>query len=409
MSRIDELVEQLCPGGVSHRPLGEMGTFTRGNGLQKKDLLGSGVGAIHYGQVFTHYGTSATDTKSFVSAEMASKLRHARSGDLVIATTSENDEDVCKAVAWLGDSDIAVSGDACIYSHSLEPMYAAYYFQSSHFQTQKRRYITGTKLKRVSGADLARIVVPVPPMEVQREIVAVLDTMERLEAELEAELEARRLQYAHYRETLLQFGDDESVVWRPLGQVGSFQRGMRFTKADVVADGLPSIHYGEIYTVYGVSTDHARSHVRHDLQPQLRFADPATVVFAGVGETVEDVGNAVAWLGNEPVAIHDDTFGFTSPLDPTFVAYFARTAAFHAQKNRHVVRGKLKRLSSDSLARINIPVPSLKEQRRVTRILDSFDSLVNDLSSGLPAEIAARRKQYEYYRDRLLTFKELPA
>lgn len=120
MSRIDELIAELCPGGVEHKTLGEVGNFIRGNGLQKKDLSESGVGAIHYGQVYTHYGIWATETKSFVSPELAKRLRKAKSGDLVIATTSENDEDVCKAVAWLGKDDIAISGDAYIYSHSLE-------------------------------------------------------------------------------------------------------------------------------------------------------------------------------------------------------------------------------------------------------------------------------------------------
>ena len=94
-------------GGVRWTTLGEVGMFIRGNGLQKKDFTESGVGCIHYGQIFTHYGTIAEKTKTFVSAELAKKARKAKSGNLVIATTSENDEDVCKAVAWLGDDEIA--------------------------------------------------------------------------------------------------------------------------------------------------------------------------------------------------------------------------------------------------------------------------------------------------------------
>ena len=105
--------------------LGQLGVFTRGSGLQKKDFTPSGTGCIHYGQIYTHYGTTATKTKSFVSPDFARKARKARRGDLVIATTSENDEDLCKAVAWLGDEDVAVSSDACFYSHSLDPAYVA--------------------------------------------------------------------------------------------------------------------------------------------------------------------------------------------------------------------------------------------------------------------------------------------
>ena len=271
MSRIDTLIAEYCPHGVEYKPLGEVGEFIRGNGLQKKDLQSEGMGAIHYGQVFTTYGTTARDTVSFVDPALGARSRRARPGDLVIATTSENDEDVCKAVAWLGNREIAVSSDAFIYRHTLDPAYAAYFFQSQHFQSQKRPFVTGTKVRRVSGTDLGRIVVPVPPLDIQRAIAAILVTMEQLETELETELEARRLQYRHYRNELLSF-TGSSVEWTPLKQVGRLFRGRRFTKANVVASGLPSIHYGEIYTHYGVFARDALSQVAPALAPSLRFA-----------------------------------------------------------------------------------------------------------------------------------------
>ena len=121
MSHIDKLIADLCPNGVEFKPLGDMGSFTRGNGLQKNDLLGEGTPAIHYGQVHTLYGTWTTQTKSFVSPELASKLRRAKQGDLVIATTSEDDDAVAKATAWLGRDEAAISGDAYIYHHCLNP------------------------------------------------------------------------------------------------------------------------------------------------------------------------------------------------------------------------------------------------------------------------------------------------
>jgi type I restriction enzyme S subunit len=142
------------------------------------------------------------------------------------------------------------------------------------------------------------------------------------------------------------------------------------------------------------------------MAPHLRYARPGDVVIAAVGETVEDVGKAVAWLGDVPVAIHDDKFLFRSEIDPKFVSYALQTADFHEQKERHVARGKVKRLSSAGLASIVIPVPRREEQCRIVAVLDQFDTLVSDLSFGLPAELAARRKQYEYYRDQLLTFPE---
>lgn len=191
-----------------------------------------------------------------------------------------------------------------------------------------------------------------------------------------------------------------------MSEVGVFVRGRRFTKADVVERGIPAIHYGEIYTHYGVSTDTTVTHVRVELANQLRYAEPGDVVIATVGETVEDVAKAVAWLGKGPVAVHDDTTFFRSELNPKYVSYAMQTADFHAQKNKHVARGKVKRLSGDGLSKIAIPVPSREEQDRIVEILDKFAALVNDLSVGLPAELNARRRQYKHYRDRLLTFQE---
>ena len=196
---------------VKHLPMGseDVGEFIRGSGLQKKDFTETGVGCIHYGQVYTHYGTYAHKTKSFVSEDFAKKSRKAQSGDLVIATTSENDEDVCKAVAWLGSEDICVSSDACIYRHNLEEKYVAYFFQTEQFQKQKRKYITGTKVRRVNVDNLAKISIPVPSLEEQARIVSILDKFDTLTHSisegLPREIALRQKQYEYYRDLLLNF------------------------------------------------------------------------------------------------------------------------------------------------------------------------------------------------------------
>lgn len=189
--------------------LGEVGTFTRGSGLQKKDFTPTGVGCIHYGQIYTYYGTYAYKTKSFVSQKFAQKARKAKYGDLIIATTSENDEDVCKAVAWLGEKNIAISSDACFYTHTMNPKYIAYYFQTELFQKQKKKFITGTKVRRINTTDLAKIKIPLPPLSEQQRIVSILDKFDTLTSSisegLPKEIELRRKQYEYYREQLLSF------------------------------------------------------------------------------------------------------------------------------------------------------------------------------------------------------------
>lgn len=178
MSRIDDLIAEHCPAGVEFKTLSEVGEFVRGNGLQKVDFVEAGFPCIHYGQIYTFYGTSTTTTKSFVTPEHAARLKQATTGDLVVTTTSENIADVCTAVAWLGKSPIAIGGHSCVFRHTLDPMYAAYYFQTEQFEVQKRKFVTGTKVKDIKVADIGRIKIPVPPLAVQREIAGILDRME---------------------------------------------------------------------------------------------------------------------------------------------------------------------------------------------------------------------------------------
>ncbi len=218
MSKLNDLIARLCPNGVEYVKLGDIGTFIRGNGLQKKDFTPNGVGCIHYGQIYTHYKTFAVETISFCSEELAKKLRKAEYGDIVIATTSENVEDVCKAVAWLGKESIAVSGDAYIYKHNQNPKYIAYIFQTANFFDYKKRKANGTKVIRLSGDALGKYEIPLPPMEIQSEIVRILDKFTQLEAELEAELDCRKRQYEFYRDQLLSF--DKSAPPKAVGLPG---------------------------------------------------------------------------------------------------------------------------------------------------------------------------------------------
>lgn len=126
-------------GEVEWKPLGEVGEFVRGNGLQKSDFTESGIGCIHYGQIYTYYGNFAYQTKSFVSPILATKLRKAQKGDLIIATTSENIEDVCKPLVWLGEDEVCVSGETYIFKHNQSAKYLAYYLQPLCFLITKTK------------------------------------------------------------------------------------------------------------------------------------------------------------------------------------------------------------------------------------------------------------------------------
>lgn len=391
MSRIDDLIAEYCPDGVKHQTLGEIGEFIRGNGIQKRDFQDSGFGCIHYGQIYTYYGLFADHTKSFIDPDLAEKRKKAYKGDLVIATTSENEEDVCKACAWLGEEPIAISGDAYIFRHHQNPKYISYCFQSELFQSQKKKYITGTKVLRVNGDAMAKIHVPVPPLPVQEEIVRILDSFSSLEAELEAELEARRKQYAYYRDELLTF-DRERVLVITVGELCDINRGR------IMSKGYLEKHRGA-YPVYSSQTAN-----------NGRF---------GFINSYDYDGEYITWTTDGAnagsVFYHDEKFSITNVCGLLRIKdsrvrakYLKYVLDVTAKQYVNTGMGNPK-LMSNVMKQIKVGIPSLAEQDMIISILDRFDKLTNDLSSGLPAEIEARRKQYEYYRDRLLSFDELAA
>ncbi len=175
----------------------------------------------------------------------------------------------------------------------------------------------------------------------------------------------------------------------------------------MMSEGVPCIHYGEMYTHYDTWADKTKSFVSEELveRKKLRIAEKGDVVIVAAGETIEDIGRGTAWLGDEGVVIHDACFSYRSPLNPKYVAYFTRTRQYHDQIRRHISSGKISAINSRGLSKVVIPVPSKEEQERIVSILDKFDILTTSISEGIPKEIELRKKQFEYYRDMLLQFK----
>ncbi len=411
MSRLAELIAQLCPDGVEYKPIGSFAQCVAGATPNSKDpsLWDGDIPWMSSGEVnkriiystdrcLTQRGFDSCSTKMVPAGAVVVALAgQGKTRGTVARTRIElcTNQSLCAII-----SDVNVDSDFLF--HYLVSQYNNLRTVSSGDGTRG-----GLNLKMIREYR-----VPVPPLEVQREIVRILDQFTTLEAELEAELEARRTQYEHYRNHLLSYDSLAArgpVEMVELGDIASIRRGRRFTLDQLGVAGCPAIHYGQIYTHYGVSATSVLSYVEESFSSSLRFALPGDVIVAGVGETVEDVGIGVAWLGTDAVAYHDDSFALHHDQDSRYLSYWLRSDEYHRQKRSFVSQGKVKRLSAKGLAAVKLPLPDVSEQRRIADLLDRFDALVNDISSGLPAEIAARRAQYEHYRDRLLSFPEKKA
>ena len=257
--------------------------------------------------------------------------------------------------------------------------------------------------KRQWISNYANKKIPLPPLSVQQEIVRILDKFTELEAELEAELDCRKRQYEYYRNHLLSY-EGKEVEWKTLGEVGTFIRGNGLQKKDFVETGIGCIHYGQIYTYYGIKASETISYVTEDLAKSLRKASHNDLIIAGVSENIEDVCKCVVWEGEEDICVSGDTFIFKTDQNPHYIGHLLRTDNFLNYKRKNAIGAKVTRLQAGSLPKYTIPLPPLEEQQRIATILDKFDTLVNSISEGLPKEIALRRKQYEYYREKLLTF-----
>ena len=379
MSRLEELIKKLCPDGVEYKRLGEIASISRGGNFQKKDYVDSGVPCIHYGQIYTRYGMFVEETISFISEEIAKKQKFAQTGDIVMAVTSENIDDVCKCIAWLGSEMVAISGHTAIIKHNINSKYLIYYFHSEMFQKQKRRLVHGTKVMEVTPDHLTKVKIPVPPLEIQEEIVKTLDKFTNYVTELQAELQARKQQYEYYRDALLSAKNIESKSVF-LSDIAKIKNGRDYKQ----------LSEGE-YPVYG--SGGVMTYVN-------AFAyDKPSVLIPRKGS----IGNL--FYVEEPFWNVDTVF-YTEINDEKVVPKYL----FYLLQKEHLedlnTAGGVPSLTQSVLNKVKLMIPSIDTQKRIVNVLDNFDSICSDLNIGLPAEIEARQKQYEFYRDALLTFAE---
>ena len=244
--------------------------------------------------------------------------------------------------------------------------------------------------------------IPLPHIKVQEEIVKILDSFTNLIDALNEELSLRQKQLEYYRDQLYDdlFKKTKGVDVLCFSELGQIERGKRFVRDDIKTHGQPCIHYGDMYTFYGVKSNKAKTYLDRDFPKKMRYADIGDVIIVGAGENNWDIGVGLAWLGEEPAAVHDACYIVKHNNNPLFIAYYTRTTEYHQQLKKCVSEGKICSFSAEGLGKVTIPIPSLAIQQSIVEKLDAFESLI----SSLKEEIALRQKQYEYYREKLLTF-----
>ena len=407
MSKLQELINKLCPNGVEYKPLGEVCEIKTGKGITKNDANGGGnYPIISGGQTpMGYYHEYNRGPKTVTISRVG-----AYAGFVSFIEEPFYLNDKCFSIIPINDFQTLINSRFLF--HHLK----------NKEETIKNLQSEGG-VPTINTKKVGSIMIPVPPIEVQEEIVRILDSFSDYAAELQAELQARKQQYEYYRNLLLTFNpgtDDEQkdgvttweghnykIEWKKMGEIGTFIRGKRFVRTDIMEQGVPCIHYGDMYTYYGLYTNNTPTFLKEEKAQKMRFAQKNDIVIVAAGENKDDLGNAVAWLGEKPAAVHDACFIFRSNLYPNYISHICRSHNYHKQIKMFANEAKICSVSGQDLQKVLIPVPEYELQIKIASILDRFETLVNDLTNGLPAEIAAVKDQYEYYRNKLLTFKKL--
>lgn len=388
MSKLGKLIQQYCPDGVEYKALGEVTIMKRGTSATKGIMQEGNIPVISGGRQPAFYCNASNRTGKVITV--------AGSGAGAGYVQYWNEPIfVCDAFSIQGNE-------------TLNTKYVYYVLTS----IQEKIYSTkkGGGVPHVHISSIDKFEIPVPPLPVQEEIVRVLDTFTELQAELQAELQKRQQQYNFYRDNLLtHFTEEQNVKEYSLGELGTFTRGNGLQKKDFTKEGVGCIHYGQIYTRFGAFADKTLTYVNKELASRLLQVEKGNLVIACTSENVEDICKSVAWLGEENICTGGHACVFRHNQNPKYISYFFQTEYFFNQKKKYTYGTKVKDIKPDSIAKIKIPLPSLKEQERIVSILDNLYTLTNNLTSGLPAEMEKRRQQYEFYRDKLLTFKRKEA
>ena len=403
MSELDDMIKRLCPDGVEFVKLGEVMDISRGASprpiykyiTEDKD----GVNWIKIGDVENN-AKYITSTKEKITKEGALKSRFLHKGDFILSNSMSFGRPYILAIdGCIHDGWISMSN----FQNVVIPDFLYHILKSFNIQQYWRQRASSGTVSNLNADIVRNTEIPLPPLEIQAEIVRILDKFTKLEAELEAELDCRKRQYEFYRDQLLSFdkltpSERNNIVWKKLSEVAFYAKTRISSKtltpnSYVGVENLLKDKLGRMEctkTPTGMVIEYMPNDILiGNIRPYLRKIWKANCTGGTNGDVL-------------CIRIKKET---KDCISTDYLYHVLASELFFNYDIKCSKGAKMPRGDKELIMKYEVPIPPIEEQNRIVAILDRFDALTTSLQHGLPAEITARRQQYEYYRDKLLDFK----
>lgn len=410
MSKLQDLIQKLCPNGVEYKKISEC--FDVYNGMTGVSLKWKESGNCKFIDYLNTYQNLKIDVskKPFATVKnLNQNIVHQT--DILLTTASEVPEECAISSVVEDEIEDNVFLDDHLFGLHLKEEYKGfvnttyinYYMKTPAFKRDVKKKVKGVTRFFVSPAGVASIEIPVPPIEVQTEIAHILDNFSELTAELTAELQARQEQYEYYRDKLLSFNNIEcaTVTWMKMSEicVNICSGGTPSTLVRSYYQGnIPWLRTNEVdwKDVYDTEIKISEDAI---MNSSAKLIPANCIIVAMYGATA-----AKTCINKIPLATNQACCNLQVNENIAKYKYVYYWLCSEYKNLKALGEGCQSNINGQKIKSYKIPIPPLTEQERIISILDKFDALVNDLSRGLPAEIAAVQEQYEYYRDKLLSF-----
>lgn len=385
MKNLETLIQELCPDGVEFVKLGEVCEIKRGIRVVKKDLQETGKIPVYQ--------------NSLVPLGYKDEFNYPSNVAFVISAGAAGDVGYSQVPFWAADDCLTITCPS-----NIENKYVYYFLKNYEYKLKSK--VRKASIPRLSRKVVDDLEIPLPPIEVQTKIVRILDKFTSLEAELEAELDCRKRQYEYYRDKLLSFDNvgGQEVKWKKIGEFCDTLSGFPFDSSKFQTSGIKLMRGKNVKRGYfDFNEDDDRYWESPDGLEKYLLQDK-DIIISMDGSLV---GKSFAMLSKKhlPLLLVQRVARVRAKSVNQIYLFHNIAHRFSGYVDKKKTGGAIPHVSMKDIQNFSIPVPSLQEQERIATILDRFESLTTSLQSGLPAEIAARRQQYEHYRDKLLTFK----